>query len=46
MKRTVAVIGGGLGGMTAAGELAKAGCAVTLFERGACLGGKAAVVED
>ena len=40
MKR-VAVIGGGIGGMTAAGELARAGHAVTLFERGSRLGGKA-----
>lgn len=40
MKR-VAVIGGGLGGLTAAGELARAGHAVTLFERSDTLGGKA-----
>jgi len=39
--KRVAVIGGGLGGLTAAGELARAGHAVTLFERGNGLGGKA-----
>lgn len=43
MKR-VAVIGGGLGGMTAAGELAWAGHQVTLFERGPALGGKAQAI--
>ncbi len=32
--------------MTAAGELARAGCAVTLFERGPALGGKAGVVRE
>ncbi|MBK7862644.1 MAG: phytoene desaturase [Archangiaceae bacterium] len=43
MKR-VAVIGGGVGGMTAAGELAQRGHQVTLFERSASLGGKAQAV--
>lgn len=40
MSRTVAVVGGGLGGMAAAGELARTGYDVTLFEAGR-LGGKA-----
>jgi phytoene desaturase len=39
--REVAVIGGGLGGMAAAGELARAGHRVTLFEGSDQLGGKA-----
>lgn len=43
MKR-VAVIGGGLGGLSAAGELARSGYAVTLFEGSDTLGGKAQVV--
>lgn len=43
--KTVAVIGGGIGGLSAAGELAKAGHAVTLFEGSDTLGGKAQVVE-
>ncbi|GMU59087.1 MAG: phytoene desaturase [Myxococcaceae bacterium] len=42
MKR-VAIIGGGLGGLSAAGELARAGHAVTLFEGSDTLGGKAQV---
>ncbi len=42
--RRVAVVGGGLGGMTAAGLLAKDGCDVTLFEAQPMLGGKAQVV--
>jgi 1-hydroxycarotenoid 3,4-desaturase len=46
MTATVAVIGGGLGGMTAAGELARAGCRVTLFESGSTLGGKATSIRD
>jgi 1-hydroxycarotenoid 3,4-desaturase len=41
--RRVAVIGGGIGGLSAAGELARAGHAVTLFEGSDTLGGKAQV---
>lgn len=44
MKR-VAVIGAGFGGLSAAGELAHAGHAVTLFEGSGTLGGKAQVVK-
>lgn len=40
MKRTTAVIGGGLGGLAAAARLAQAGFAVTVFERNARVGGK------
>ena len=43
-RRSVAVIGGGLGGMSAAGELAHAGHRVVLFEQSPMLGGKAQVV--
>ncbi len=39
--RRVAVVGGGLGGLCAAGLLAREGCAVTLFEGSDRLGGKA-----
>jgi phytoene desaturase len=40
----VAVVGGGLGGLSAAGLLAREGLDVTLFEQGAALGGKAQAV--
>src|SRR5437763_85100 len=42
----VAVIGGGLGGLAAACTLAARGHAVTLFEQGPTLGGKAAVLAE
>jgi phytoene desaturase len=37
----IAVVGGGLGGLTAAGLLARRGLSVTLFEASGALGGKA-----
>jgi phytoene desaturase len=40
----VAVIGAGFGGLTAAGELARAGHRVTIFEQASSVGGKAQVV--
>jgi diapolycopene oxygenase len=43
--RRVAIIGGGLGGLSAACTLAARGHAVTLFEKNDWLGGKAAVLE-
>jgi phytoene desaturase len=43
--RRVAVVGGGLGGLVAAGELARAGLQVTLYEAGPTLGGKAGTFE-
>ena len=42
----IGVIGGGLGGLAAACVLAARGHAVTLFERNASLGGKAAVLHE
>lgn len=42
----VAVVGGGFGGLTAAGELARAGHRVTLFEQSLTLGGKAQVLSQ
>jgi phytoene desaturase len=42
----VGVIGGGLGGLAAACTLAARGYAVTLLERNAWLGGKAALLEE
>ncbi|MBO0780658.1 MAG: NAD(P)/FAD-dependent oxidoreductase, partial [Ktedonobacteraceae bacterium] len=38
----VVVVGGGMAGLTAASYLARAGVSVTLFERAAGLGGRAA----
>jgi len=42
----VAVVGGGLGGLTAAGLLARAGCDVTLYEAGHAPGGKAQCLSE
>jgi phytoene desaturase len=42
----IGIIGGGLGGLAAACVLAARGHAVTLFERSATLGGKAAVLHE
>ena len=42
----VAVIGGGLGGLASACTLAARGYSVTLFEKNAWVGGKAAVLSD
>ena len=44
-KERIGVIGGGLGGLAAACTLAARGYAVTVFERNAWLGGKAAQLE-
>jgi len=41
MSRTVAVLGGGVAGLTAAQELAERGYAVTVYERRPLFGGKA-----
>src|SRR3954451_3411527 len=41
MATTVAVLGGGVGGLSAAQELAERGCSVTVYERRAAAGGKA-----
>jgi len=46
MTSRVAIIGGGLGGLTAAGLLARAGCDVTVFEAGHAPGGKAQLVSE
>ena len=44
-RRRVAVVGAGLGGLTAAGLLARQGCDVTLFEAMGQTGGKASNLE-
>ena len=36
----VAIVGGGIAGLTAALRLVKAGCEVTVYEMGARVGGK------
>jgi 15-cis-phytoene desaturase len=41
MQRTVAILGGGVGGLSAAHELTERGFAVTVYERQATFGGKA-----
>ncbi|WP_434300902.1 phytoene desaturase family protein [Corallococcus exiguus] len=41
----VAVVGGGLGGLTAAALLARGGCEVTVYERSKHLGGRARTTE-
>lgn len=41
----VAVVGGGLAGLAAAGELKRAGCIVEIFERSRLLGGRATSFE-
>ncbi len=41
-KKEIAVVGGGLAGLTASVLLARAGCSVTLFERSSVLGGRGA----
>jgi len=40
-KKSVAILGGGVGGLSAAHELAERGFAVTVYERNAAFGGKA-----
>lgn len=45
MKRTVAIVGAGIGGLAAATLLAKAGSRVTVFEQAEHIGGKAASVQ-
>jgi len=45
-KPTVVIIGGGLAGLSASVELARLGCAVTIVERNAHLGGKMNVLEE
>jgi phytoene desaturase len=42
----IGIVGGGLGGLTAACTLAAQGHGVTIFERNGWLGGKAAVLEE
>src|SRR5687768_3957361 len=41
----VAIVGGGVAGLTAASYLARGGRTVALFERGAALGGRAATAD-
>src|SRR4051794_3531450 len=44
-NHSIAIVGAGLGGLAAACVLASRGHAVTIFERNAWVGGKAAVLE-
>ena len=45
-RRRIAIVGGGLGGLAAACVASVRGHAVTLYEKNAWLGGKAAVLEE
>ncbi len=46
MNKRIAVIGGGFAGLSAACELAQAGCAVTVFEKNQSLGGRCRAFES
>lgn len=45
-QKSAIVIGGGIGGLALASMLGKKGCAVTLVEKNATLGGRARIFED
>jgi len=46
MGKNIAVIGAGVGGLSAAARLAKRGCNVTIYEKLARCGGRANIIED